>query len=252
MSSRRRRRSLAPEDFVVAVGVKGRVYVDEVHAGVGELTQLVEVVAAVDDAGVHEGRRFASRGGLGHAASQRIGDSVCFPRKICSGGAVVKPILVPGASRNCRQFLLRKTRTNELVRGTPCFSLVKYGCHAQTRLGVSWGYLQRWPTPLVPIPRVGREISRVQPGRIRAHPCHPWCERLGRGGARTTRWRAPPGAHETSHMNLPTWTTWTTYNLLWCVPEPATTCWVPWRKVVSCGLTPGRARVVESGESGRL
>ena len=42
----------APEDLVVAVGVERRVDVDEVDAGVGELGELGEVVAAVDDAGV--------------------------------------------------------------------------------------------------------------------------------------------------------------------------------------------------------
>ena len=48
---------LAPEDLVVAVAVEGRVDVDQVHAGVGELAQLVEAVAAVDDAGVEQGGR---------------------------------------------------------------------------------------------------------------------------------------------------------------------------------------------------
>jgi hypothetical protein len=66
----------APEDLVVAVGVEGRVDVDEVHAMVGELGELVEVVAAVDDAGIGEGRGPARGGGrrwrrifqfLGHA-----------------------------------------------------------------------------------------------------------------------------------------------------------------------------------------
>ena len=46
---------LAPEDFVVAVGVEGRVDVDEIEAVGGELAELVEVVAAIDDAGVEEG-----------------------------------------------------------------------------------------------------------------------------------------------------------------------------------------------------
>ena len=56
---------LAPEDLVVAVGVEGRVDVDEVHAGVGELAELVEVVAAVDDAGIDQGRGPARGGGRG-------------------------------------------------------------------------------------------------------------------------------------------------------------------------------------------
>ena len=53
---------LAPEHFVVAVGIEGRVDVDQVHAVVRELLELVEVVAAVDDAGVQQRRRFAAGG----------------------------------------------------------------------------------------------------------------------------------------------------------------------------------------------
>jgi hypothetical protein len=55
----------APEDLVVAIGIERRVDVDEVHAMVGELFELVEVVAAVDDAGIDEGRRPARGGGRG-------------------------------------------------------------------------------------------------------------------------------------------------------------------------------------------
>ena len=47
---------LAPKDFVVAVGVERRVYVNEVHAGVGQFGELFQIVAAVDDAGVEERR----------------------------------------------------------------------------------------------------------------------------------------------------------------------------------------------------
>jgi len=54
---------LAPEDLVVAVRVKGRVNVDEVHAGVGPLGELHPVVAAIDDAGVEERGGFARRRG---------------------------------------------------------------------------------------------------------------------------------------------------------------------------------------------
>jgi len=61
---------LAPEDFVVAVGVERRAFaatewlrprrrvnVDEVHAGVEQAAELFEAVAAVNDARVHEGGR---------------------------------------------------------------------------------------------------------------------------------------------------------------------------------------------------
>jgi hypothetical protein len=47
---------LSPEDFVVAIGVERRVDVDEVYAGVGQLAQLFQVVAAVDDARIEQGR----------------------------------------------------------------------------------------------------------------------------------------------------------------------------------------------------
>src|SRR5207302_1325247 len=57
--------------LVVAVGVEGRVDVDQVDAGVGELFQLVEVVAAVDDAGVEEGGEAAGWGGRGASACCR-------------------------------------------------------------------------------------------------------------------------------------------------------------------------------------
>ena len=58
---------LSPEDFVVAIGVEGRIDVDEVYAVVGELLQLLQVVAAVDDARIDERR------GLRGALGARIG-----------------------------------------------------------------------------------------------------------------------------------------------------------------------------------
>ena len=45
---------LAPEDFVVAVRVERRVDVDQIDAVIGQLPQLLEIVAAVDDAGVDQ------------------------------------------------------------------------------------------------------------------------------------------------------------------------------------------------------
>ena len=45
---------LAPEDFVVSVGVERRVDVDQVDAGIGQVLQLLQAVAAVDDAGVEQ------------------------------------------------------------------------------------------------------------------------------------------------------------------------------------------------------
>jgi len=56
---------LTPEDFVIPIGIERRVDVDEVNAPVGEFFELVEVVAAVDDAGVEDGGGFFTlrRGG---------------------------------------------------------------------------------------------------------------------------------------------------------------------------------------------
>ena len=47
----------APEDFVVAIGVERRIDVDQINAGIGQLGELFEIVAAVDDARVEQGRR---------------------------------------------------------------------------------------------------------------------------------------------------------------------------------------------------
>jgi len=49
---------LAPKDFVVAVGFEGRVNVNQIYAGVGQLGELFQVVAAINDAGVEEGGGF--------------------------------------------------------------------------------------------------------------------------------------------------------------------------------------------------
>ncbi len=72
---------LAPKDFVVAVGVERRVNVDEVHALIGQLAQLFQVIAAIDDAGIPsaEGRPagwFAA--GVSGAASVEFFDFACL------------------------------------------------------------------------------------------------------------------------------------------------------------------------------
>jgi len=41
--------------IVVAVGVEGRVNVNQIHAGVRQLGELFQIVAAINDAGVEEG-----------------------------------------------------------------------------------------------------------------------------------------------------------------------------------------------------
>src|ERR1035441_8332093 len=45
----------SPARTVVAVGVEGRVNVNQIHAGVGQLGELFPIVAAINDAGVAEG-----------------------------------------------------------------------------------------------------------------------------------------------------------------------------------------------------
>ena len=45
----------SPARTVVAVGVEGRVNVNQIHAGVGQLGELFQIVAAINDAGVEEG-----------------------------------------------------------------------------------------------------------------------------------------------------------------------------------------------------
>lgn len=42
---------LRPEGFVVAVGIEQRGNVFQIHAGVGQFLELVQIVAAVNDAG---------------------------------------------------------------------------------------------------------------------------------------------------------------------------------------------------------
>jgi len=57
---------LAPEDLIVAVGVKRRVDVNQVNTTIGEFFQLVEVVAAVDYPRIDQCRGLTShRGFLG-------------------------------------------------------------------------------------------------------------------------------------------------------------------------------------------
>jgi hypothetical protein len=55
---------LAPETVpvrpltVVAVGVEGRVNVNQIHAGIGQFGELFQIVAAINDTGVEEGGGF--------------------------------------------------------------------------------------------------------------------------------------------------------------------------------------------------
>ena len=62
--------------IVVAVGVEGRVNVNQIHAGGGQLGELFQIVAAIDDAGVEEGGgfgRFRSAGLLTRSSFARPG-----------------------------------------------------------------------------------------------------------------------------------------------------------------------------------
>ena len=50
---------LAPKHLIVAIGIERRVNVDEVNATVRQLLELLQVVPAIDNAGVHERGRLA-------------------------------------------------------------------------------------------------------------------------------------------------------------------------------------------------
>ena len=53
---------LAPEDFIVAVGVEGRIDVNEVDRVLRQLLELFQIVSAIDDPGVQQ------TGGFGRKA----------------------------------------------------------------------------------------------------------------------------------------------------------------------------------------
>ena len=55
----------APEDFVIAIGVERRVNINQIDATIGQFGKLFEIVATVDDAGVHQRRRTGAKVGLG-------------------------------------------------------------------------------------------------------------------------------------------------------------------------------------------
>jgi len=48
---------LAPEDLVGAVAVERRINVDQVHATIRQLLELIQIVAAMDDPRIHNRRR---------------------------------------------------------------------------------------------------------------------------------------------------------------------------------------------------
>jgi hypothetical protein len=54
----------APKDFVVSVRVEWRVDVDQIDARLRQLAELIEIIAAINDARVDQRRGF---GGLRHA-----------------------------------------------------------------------------------------------------------------------------------------------------------------------------------------
>ena len=53
-----------PKDFVVPVRVERRIDVDEIYTRIREFLQLLQIVAAVDDARVDDGRGSARRSGI--------------------------------------------------------------------------------------------------------------------------------------------------------------------------------------------
>ena len=87
---------LSPKDLVVAVAVEGRVDVDQVDAALRQLRQLLQVVAAVDDARIDQRRR-----SFWSSASRRGGGSsgLLGGRLAGHGGPVYEG---PPASANLR------------------------------------------------------------------------------------------------------------------------------------------------------
>jgi len=53
---------LAPEDFVVPVRVERRVDVNQIDARIRQFAELIEIIAAIDNARVNECGRFSRRG----------------------------------------------------------------------------------------------------------------------------------------------------------------------------------------------
>lgn len=49
---------LAPEHFVVAVRVERRIDVNQIHAGGGQFLELLQIIAAINYARVHDRRGF--------------------------------------------------------------------------------------------------------------------------------------------------------------------------------------------------
>jgi hypothetical protein len=63
------RSCLAPEDLVVPVRVERRIDIDQIDAAVWQLAELIEIIATVNDARIHERGRFP--GGGGHRGTVR-------------------------------------------------------------------------------------------------------------------------------------------------------------------------------------
>src|ERR1019366_5741620 len=90
---------LSPEHFVVAVGVKRRVDVDEVDGVVGELLELLQVVATVDDARVEQGEGL----GMGFRAQRSGTDDYNMTGGSGSGGGGSRAAPIPTLSQKRRR-----------------------------------------------------------------------------------------------------------------------------------------------------
>ena len=89
---------LAPEHFVVAVAVEGRIDIDQIDAVVGQLGELFETIAAVDHPRIKQGRRLAGGGAPGEGRPARKGICVAAPGAV--GGAVDMIRFSGGASHD--------------------------------------------------------------------------------------------------------------------------------------------------------
>ena len=91
---------LAPEDLVVAVAVEGRVDVDQVHAAVGQLAELVQAVAAVDATRIEQRLRAAAgpcgpvlRGSRsGRSAGRFLRHVLFITRAVCTVNAAASRV----------------------------------------------------------------------------------------------------------------------------------------------------------------
>jgi hypothetical protein len=101
---------LAPKDFVIAVGVEGRVNVNEVNAGVGQFLELFQIVAAINDAGVEEDGGFQFRGRARHSVRAVVG------LRASGGQGIARPTFASGLFCHARRLKQLLVAVNPVTR----------------------------------------------------------------------------------------------------------------------------------------